>query len=147
MGDDAAREALRDFDADQYVQAMCGPLPQDACLALGQIESATYLRNQLLRDSDWASMDHSVELRTPLVDAWLLEQVKACLPSFERFRNKDVLARAPANPLPEDVIRRPKTGFGIPVAGWLAQRKPGARNAGSPGWAREVGSHYDEWLR
>lgn len=147
IGDDAAREALRDFDAGRYVHAMCGALPTDARLALGQIESTTYLRNQLLRDSDWASMDHGVELRTPLVDARLLEQLKACLPSFERFRNKDVLARAPAKPLPEDVIRRPKTGFGIPVAVWLAQRMPGARDPGSPGWAREVGSHYDEWLR
>ncbi len=143
MGDDAAAEALRDFDADRYVQAMSGPLPGDARLALGQIESTTYLRNQLLRDSDWASMDHSVELRTPLVDAWLLEQVKACLPSFERFRNKDVLARAPANPLPEDVIRRPKTGFGIPVARLLAERKPGAGDLGSRGWAPEVARSYE----
>ena len=31
------------------------------------LESTRYLRNQLLRDSDWASMAHSVELRTPLV--------------------------------------------------------------------------------
>lgn len=35
-------------------------------LKLAQIESIIYLRNQLLRDSDWASMYHGVELRTPL---------------------------------------------------------------------------------
>ena len=37
-------------------------------LSLAQIESTAYLRNHLLRGSDWASMDHSVYLRTPLVD-------------------------------------------------------------------------------
>ena len=37
------------------------------------MESQIYLRNQLLRDSDWASMYHSIELRTPLVDFFLLK--------------------------------------------------------------------------
>ena len=31
-----------------------------------------YMKNQLLRDSDWASMFHGIELRTPFVDAYLL---------------------------------------------------------------------------
>jgi len=142
MGVDAAREALRDFDARRSVEAMSGPLPADPRLALGQAESTTYLRNQLLRDSDWASMDHSVELRTPLVDVWLLEQVKAYLPSFARFANKELLARAPAHPLPNEVIRRRKTGFGIPVSRWLAGRKSGMPEVGSRGWARELAIAY-----
>ena len=33
------------------------------------------MRNQLLRDSDWASMHHSIELRTPYVDSTLLENL------------------------------------------------------------------------
>jgi asparagine synthase (glutamine-hydrolysing) len=142
MGEDAAREVLREFDAANYVTRLSGPLPDDPRLALGQIEATTYLRNQLLRDSDWASMDHSVELRTPLVDAWLLQRLSPLLPAFARFPRKNLLACAPAKPLPDEVIRRPKTGFGIPVGRWLAEEHAGARDAGSRGWARELASAY-----
>jgi len=58
-------------------------------------------------------MDHSVELRTPLVDAWLLREVRPLLGSFHRFAHKRLLAEAPARPLPEALITRPKTGFAI----------------------------------
>jgi len=142
MGGDAAREALRDFGADRYVQALSGPLPGDARLALGQIESTTYLRNQLLRDSDWASMDHSVELRTPLVDARLLEKTRCYLPALGQLPNKTLLARAPRNPLPEDVVRRRKTGFGIPTHRWLAERTQHRNERGSRGWARAVAASF-----
>ena len=36
------------------------------------LESSLYMRNQLLRDTDWASMAHSLEVRVPLVDVELL---------------------------------------------------------------------------
>jgi asparagine synthase (glutamine-hydrolysing) len=143
MGEDAAREVLREFDAAQYVTRMSGPLPDDPRMALGQIESTTYLRNQLLRDSDWASMDHSVELRTPLVDAWLLQRLSPLLPAFERFPGKALLACAPAKPLPDAVIRRRKTGFGIPVGRWLAEGRADGRDGSSRGWARELASAYE----
>ena len=87
MGPELAREALADFDATARVREMAGPVPEDSKLALSQLESMTYLRNQLLRDSDWASMDHSVELRTPLVDAYLLGQMRGLLPQFAKFPN------------------------------------------------------------
>ena len=112
--------AARDGSEQQPVDCgTTGPLPSDSRLALGQIESMTYMRNQLLRDSDWASMDHSVELRTPLVDAHLLSQVQPLLANFYRFPGKSLLAGAPDRPLPLGVINRKKTGFGIPVSRWL----------------------------
>ena len=121
MGAELARESLRDFDPVAWVEAMTGPLAADPRLAVGQIESMCYLRNQLLRDSDWASMDHSVELRTPLVDAKLLQAVQGALPAFSGFPNKILLANAARAPLPHDIVQRPKTGFGIPVNRWLAE--------------------------
>ena len=39
------------------------------------LENQWYLRNQLLRDADWAGMAHSLEIRTPLVDAELFATV------------------------------------------------------------------------
>jgi asparagine synthase (glutamine-hydrolysing) len=142
MGPELAAEGLRGFSPDAWIQLMSGTLATDGRLAVGQIESTTYLRNQLLRDSDWASMDHSVELRTPLVDAWLLRDMQPLLGALRRFPNKRLLAQAPRNPLPEALINRPKTGFGIPVQKWLRQMGKGGTGGPSHAWARELVTQY-----
>ena len=116
-------------------------MAQQFGLALAQIESMTYLRNQLLRDSDWASMDHSVELRTPLVDAHLLTQLQPLLPRFAEFPGKTLLAHAPARPLPPTLINRPKTGFGIPVQRWL-QEAGLSDGPGWQGWMRQIAREW-----
>ena len=143
MGSDLAAEGLQGFSPGAWVGQMSGTLAADGKLAVGQIESTAYLRNQLLRDSDWASMDHSVELRTPLVDAWLLRDVQPLLGAFSQFPNKRLLAEAPVSPLPEALINRPKTGFSIPVQQWLKQMgRPSADNGPSNAWAHEVVRMY-----
>lgn len=143
MGSGMVQEMLHDLEPDRWIGKMSGALPGDARLALGQVESTTYLRNQLLRDSDWASMDHSVELRTPLVDAWLLAELRPLLASFRQFPGKALLARAPQKPLPQDITRKVKTGFGIPVAKWLAAREQnGSVAQDSRDWARRVVAAY-----
>jgi len=141
MGTELAREALADLDATAWVREIAGPVSEDSKLAVSQLESMTYLRNQLLRDSDWASMDHSVELRTPLVDplvdAYLLGQVRALLPQFTKFPNKTLLANSPARALPREIIKRTKTGFGIPVGRWLQD------HPGSGSWPKELVATYE----
>jgi asparagine synthase (glutamine-hydrolysing) len=145
MGDDLAAEFLAGFEAKEWVTQMSGRLPVDPRLALGQIESTTYLRNQLLRDSDWASMAHSVELRTPLVDAFLLRELKPLLGSFRRYSQKRLLAEAPAKPLPKALAGRRKTGFGIPLQRWLRELglvHPGGGD--SRDWAKVVAKSFAE---
>jgi asparagine synthase (glutamine-hydrolysing) len=80
------------------------------------MESTQYLRNQLLRDADWASMAHSLEIRVPFVDAWLREQVAAYGFEPARSRGKAELVRLLAPELPPTIWKRPKSGFLIPVA-------------------------------
>ena len=92
---------------------------RDGGATIGLLESTHYLRNQLIRDSDWASMGHSLELRTPLVDATLLATLGPCVTGFAGGIGKSLLARSPKNPLPDSIINRPKTGFGLPIGGWL----------------------------
>lgn len=92
--------------------------------------------------SDWASMDHSVELRTPLVDAHLLRQLQPLLPAFARYAGKVLLAQAPARALPREIVSRRKTGFGIPVGRWMGGATLGAAAADSRGWASEVAGVY-----
>ncbi len=119
MGEELFREVPQDLNPGSLLETMVGALPADAMAAVGQIESMAYLRNQLLRDSDWASMDHSVELRTPLVDAWLLRDLMPVLRSFGRLKGKHMLAASPATPLSRSIIDRVKTGFGIPLGTWM----------------------------
>lgn len=138
MGADLAEEALKGFDVQAAVQGMTGPLARDPMLAIGQIESCVYLRNQLLRDSDWASMGHSVELRTPLVDAHLLAQLEPWLPAFRHYPGKSLLASTPERPMSAAVLSRRKTGFGIPVSRWMVGRDTHLAQS----WAPHVAAEY-----
>jgi asparagine synthase (glutamine-hydrolysing) len=109
---------------------------------IGLLESTQYLRNQLLRDSDWASMAHSLELRTPFVDVPLLTRLGPSVHAFGNGRGKALLAGSPIRPLPAAVVRRSKSGFGIPMAKWLPRgfesgaQTRAADTEGSP-WARQ----------
>ncbi|UZR28737.1 asparagine synthase (glutamine-hydrolyzing) [Methylococcus mesophilus] len=128
MGAERAREGLA-----RLGRAPPGMTPgkaRDGAAAVGLLESTHYLRNQLLRDSDWASMGHSLELRTPLVDAKVLDTLGPCVSGFTGGAGKAMLARSPAKPLPDAIIHRPKTGFGLPMAKWLS-----AATADKKAWA------------
>lgn len=119
MGVEPAREGLARLGGQP--PGMTPAQARDGIAAVGLLESVLYLRNQLLRDSDWASMDHSLELRTPLVDAKVLEALGPCVSGFAGGAGKAMLARSPSKPLPDAVINRPKTGFGLPLAAWLSE--------------------------
>lgn len=143
VGASADTQSCAALDPSALIESLAGPLPVDPLAAIGLLESKAYLRNQLLRDSDWASMDHSVELRTPLVDAWLLRDLAPLLRGFGRLNGKSLLAHSPATSLPPDIVHRRKTGFGIPVERWLRETAHGEQaEGGSRGWARRVASEF-----
>jgi asparagine synthase (glutamine-hydrolysing) len=104
------------------------------------LESGLYLRNQLLRDVDWAGMAHSLEVRTPFVDTVLTQELAPALGHFTAGRGKALLAAAPQTGLPSDVLQRPKTGFSVPMAHWLASSAHVAlsKGAASRVWARRI---------
>lgn len=107
-------------------------------LKVSALEIGWYMRNQLLRDADWASMAHSLEIRVPFVDLELMRKVVALGAGGQRIGKAD-LARTPATPLPPAIFDRPKTGFSVPVRDWLAESddKQGAIR-GLRGWAQHV---------
>jgi asparagine synthase (glutamine-hydrolysing) len=86
--------------------------------SVATLEASFYMRNQLLRDTDWASMAHSLEVRVPLVDATLLSRLAGPLQACATDDRKQFLAGSPTVPLPDRVARRPKTGFATPVGTW-----------------------------
>lgn len=123
MGEQSAREGLARLGGTQLRGSPPGMAKADTAddaTATCLLDSTLYMRNQLLRDSDWASMAHSLELRTPLVDATLLNTLKFYLTGFAGGTGKRLLAQSPVNPLPQEIAARPKTGFGIPMTQWLA---------------------------
>jgi asparagine synthase (glutamine-hydrolysing) len=88
-------------------------------IQLAKIESTFYMRNQLLRDSDWASMYHGVELRTPLVDTTLLENLTNVMSSYSLYKDKQPLKSAFKTILPKDIDYKKKIGFQTPTKDWI----------------------------
>jgi asparagine synthase (glutamine-hydrolysing) len=120
MGADTARLGLRRLDPIRHIETRLRPRPTTTFGKVAVLESALYMRNQLLRDTDWASMAHSLEVRVPLVDARLLSHL-APVTTKNGSLSKRTLGTSPRVPLPRRVIGRPKTGFATPIQTWLQQ--------------------------
>jgi len=126
LGPDIARDGLARLSG--FPPGMLPEQARDAISTVGLLESTHFLRNQLLRDSDWASMGHSVELRTPLVDASLLKTLGPYVARFADGAGKAMLAKSPHRHLPISIVNRRKTGFSIPMERWLSKmplQRPG----------------------
>lgn len=132
---DAVVESLRDLDD------LLTPDPGSDHARVSVLESACYMRNQLLRDSDWASMAHSIELRVPLVDSVLAGRLAPHMPVAVRGAAKTALALAPSSPLPDSIINRPKTGFETPVGSWIRAAGASEREPWARAWARQIASN------
>jgi asparagine synthase (glutamine-hydrolysing) len=96
------------------------------------LESHWYMRNTLLRDSDFMSMAHGLELRVPFLDRPLVE---ACLriPGKKKFQGnlpKSLLLASLGVKLPAEIVKRPKRGFTFPFERWLrGEMRPVVENA------------------
>ncbi|BFM16509.1 asparagine synthase (glutamine-hydrolyzing) [Maricurvus nonylphenolicus] len=106
-------------------------------LKVSSLELNWYMKCQLLRDADWAGMAHSVEIRTPLVDAWLVRKLIPLLASQNPPTKKD-MALTPLKALPPEVLNRKKTGFTVPVRDWLMGDKQYVKARGLRGWALQL---------
>jgi asparagine synthase (glutamine-hydrolysing) len=119
---DSCVEGLRRLQWKKLVGSRtAGALPGEVRVLL--LESQLYLRNQLLRDCDWASMAHGLEVRTPYVDATLAARIGPLLAGPRAGEGKRRLAESSSPPLPAAIVDRRKTGFSTPIRGWL-EREP-----------------------
>jgi asparagine synthase (glutamine-hydrolysing) len=85
------------------------------------LELKEYLQNQLLKDTDFMSMAHSIEVRVPFLDRPLVEYASS-LPvrvKMHGVENKSLLVAAMRGVLPEEIFSRPKMGFTFPFEKWL----------------------------
>lgn len=106
---------------------------------LSYMHQRGFMMSRLLRDSDAVSMDHSIEIRFPIIDyrlvnltfnlpdVWKIKNVKATskLKNYEKENSyetngvKHILYQAFKNDLPPLFGARPKRGFKMPIEKWM----------------------------
>jgi asparagine synthase (glutamine-hydrolysing) len=105
----------------------------------------TYLLDDLLPKADRCSMAHGLELRSPFLDTAVME-FAASLPDGLKLRRgatKVILRRAFRDLLPDEIQRRGKMGFGIPLPDWFRTRwRPLVEER-----LLDPGARLYEWLR
>lgn len=143
---DLVREGWNELQTLARFDAMTDGI-RSPYLKVAALEMEWYMRQQLLRDADWASMEHSLEVRVPLVDKELLLATAPMLAAEPRPTKRD-MALTPMVPLPAAVMNRPKTGFTVPVRDWLLKAYDPSSGAerGLRGWTREVYSTFADNL-
>ncbi|AKM79405.1 MAG: Asparagine synthetase [Candidatus Beckwithbacteria bacterium GW2011_GWB1_47_15] len=80
-----------------------------------------YLSQVLLPKVDIASMAHGLEVRSPFLDHILVNFVNQ-IPSELKLRRgvgKYIFKKAVEGLVPDEIINRPKMGFGFPLGSWL----------------------------
>jgi len=81
----------------------------------------TYLQEDILVKVDRASMYTSLEVRAPFLDTSVVEFLSSLPKSYkiQGFNGKRLLKELMRDKIPNQIIDRPKKGFGIPVSLWL----------------------------
>ena len=82
-----------------------------------------YLPDDILTKVDRASMMNSLETRSIFLDNDLVDYVRK-LPAAYKFdgrKRKKILKAAARGLVPDEILDRPKKGFGIPLNQWLRQ--------------------------
>lgn len=81
----------------------------------------TYLQDDILTKVDRASMYASLEVRAPFLDTNVINFLNSLPKNYKIKGNngKRILKDVMRNKLPNEIIDRPKKGFGIPVSVWL----------------------------
>jgi asparagine synthase (glutamine-hydrolysing) len=107
--DAVIREAYESSDARTLIERLL------------DVDMQTFLPDQLLVKVDIASMAHSLEVRSPLLDHVFMEMA-AKLPvtaKISRGASKRLLREAVRPWIPNSVLDEPKRGFTMPIANWL----------------------------
>jgi asparagine synthase (glutamine-hydrolysing) len=116
---------LRPGNSENKSQSLdSGFWTQDSYNKASFIESNLYMQNQLLKDSDYMSMWHSIEIRVPFLDKELIELAYQISPEIKAFEGpkKYLLIHALGSLLPRAIWDRPKMGFIFPFQKWLSNK-------------------------
>ena len=103
------------------------------------LQICTYMRNQLLKDSDWASMANSVEIRVPFVDEKVIDFVLR-LNHSQIGASKAIMFKMQKPEIVELTKNRKKTGFSTPFHNWFME-KQGIFDPSLKMWAKYIAQY------
>jgi asparagine synthase (glutamine-hydrolysing) len=117
------RRRLEGYDADDVVRSAYNvDAPLDPLQRAQYADAVTYLPGDILVKTDRASMAHSLELRSPMLDPGFYVAAFSLPPELKRNRQrggKAILKQGLEGYLPREILYRPKTGFAPPISRWL----------------------------
>ena len=110
-----------DVEAEHLRIASALPSAHDPLEQSLMLYQETYLPEDILTKVDRASMACGLEVRAPFLDRQLVARMRGLPSSYKLQRGvgKRLLKAAASERLPSAILKRPKKGFGIPVARWL----------------------------
>ncbi|MCP3669439.1 MAG: asparagine synthase (glutamine-hydrolyzing) [Gammaproteobacteria bacterium] len=103
----------------EHVDAL--PDSMSALQKMLQLDTKYFLVDHNLNYTDKVSMAEGIEVRVPLVDMAMVD-VAASIPDMYKQHGRHgkwIFKKAMEGLLPNDIIYRPKTGFGAPVRPWI----------------------------
>lgn len=143
MWEAVGKNASVDFMLDKYAHFRQGSFLDKT---LG-VDLTMYMPDTLMVKTDIASMAHGLEARSPMLDHEFVEfaaKIPASLKLKDNKIGKYILKKASEPYLPQEVIYRPKMGFGVPLNHWFRNELKDFtydvlldKNAFIAGWLRQ----------
>jgi asparagine synthase (glutamine-hydrolysing) len=116
------KRALQGYRASDLIRSYMDAAPADDPLSQIQyVDLKTYLPGDILTKVDRASMAHGLEVRVPMLDPEMVRRAAAVPPGLRLHgrEGKYAFKKAMEPDLPDDVLYRPKMGFGVPLGRWF----------------------------
>jgi asparagine synthase (glutamine-hydrolysing) len=119
--DEVARE-LRHYASESYKENLINNSSSTEYLStLQELDLRTYLVDDILTKVDIASMQHSLEVRVPILDHKFAE-LSFRIPSglkLNQRRGKYIFKQAMTKYLPDSILKHKKQGFTVPLDVWF----------------------------
>lgn len=120
-----SRRKLENYDPSSFLKNLNKDIPNEKDY-LNQMlywELKTFLVDHNLNYTDKLSMAVGLEVRVPFLDLELVEFATTIPPvlKMKGSETKYILKKVAERYLPNEVIYRPKTGFGAPVRKWITE--------------------------
>jgi asparagine synthase (glutamine-hydrolysing) len=140
----ALKQELQGYTSADLIAQYFNEAPGDDVLARAQyVDLKTWLPGDILTKVDRTSMAASLESRVPMLDPDFADWALG-LPADMKIRageGKFLLKKALEPLIPADILYRPKQGFSIPLAAWMAGQMGAEfeRDLGAPGGLSDCG--------
>jgi asparagine synthase (glutamine-hydrolysing) len=117
------QDKLKKYNPNQYFEKLSSEIPNEKNLLNRMLywEIKSFLVDHNLNYTDKMAMAVGVEARVPFLDSELVD-FSLTIPPELKMKNgeaKYILKKVAERYLPNDIIYRPKTGFGAPVRKWI----------------------------